>query len=46
MLKYKGKLTEALAHYKQSLNLNHDQPQTLMALMNTSLACCDWDNFG
>ena len=45
VLKYKGRLTEALQHYKQSLKLNLNQPQTLMALMNTKMACCDWENY-
>ena len=45
VLKFKGKLTEALAHYKRALKLNVNQPNTLMELMNTKLACCDWENY-
>ena len=45
VLKFKGKLNEALDHYKKALTLNVNQPNTLMALMNTKLNCCDWDNY-
>ena len=45
VLKFKGRLNEALQHYKRALSLNVNQPSTLMALMNTKLTCCDWDNY-
>ena len=43
ILRNKGKLKEAIEHYKKAISVRIDLADTFAKLCNAKLHCCDWE---
>jgi protein O-GlcNAc transferase len=43
IMRSKGKLKDAIEHYKKAISVRLDLADTFSKLCNVKLACCDWE---